>query len=157
MVTDLIKKYSLICGKRLHADFWEWQVARFLKCFAMLFQLLLRFPQINELTASIRMAIPPMLWAGAIVLIISSLYAVIGVYFFSSASPEEFGDFFPALFTMFQIMTGDKWSSGIVRPLFETPQAGQYRPLVALFFVSFFLIVPMVRCHIFSLRKWETE
>ena len=120
------------------------QVARFLKGFLALFQLLLLLRPIRDLAASLRLAIPPMLWAGAIVLIMSSLYAVIAVYFFGAAAPDLFGTFSAALFTMFQIMTGDNWASSIVRPLLDTPQTGPYAPAVALFFVSFFLCVPMV-------------
>ena len=38
-----------------------------------------------------------------------------GINFFAEVMPEEFGDFFKAMFTMWQIMTMDSWASGIAR------------------------------------------
>ncbi len=45
----------------------------------------------------------------------------------------QFGDFFSAMFTMFQIMTGDDWAQ-IARDLFVSTNQPA---LVGIFFVSF--------------------
>lgn len=76
--------------------------------------------------------------AFALVCLVTAIYAIMSVTFFSYYDPNQFGDFFTAMFTLFQVMTGDKWSD-IARSLFvltnnEAP--------VAIFFVSF-----QVRSH----------
>ena len=62
-----------------------------------------------------------------------------------SIDPENFGDFFTALFSLWQISTGDDWSL-IVRPLFD--KTGQPM-LVAIFFVSFQLCITFTMINVF--------
>ena len=38
----------------------------------------------------------------ALVCLVTAIYAIVGVTFFSAKSPENFIDFFTAMFTMFQ-------------------------------------------------------
>ena len=68
-------------------------------------------------------------------------------------APEFFGSFTKALFTLFQICTGDGWASDIVRPVFlsrcgengeseEVPSEEQgMEGTTAMFFVSFVVLV----------------
>ena len=56
-------------------------------------------------------------------LLVTSIYAILAVNFYSCRSPEFFGSFTRALFTLFQICTGDGWASDIARPIFQTVSA----------------------------------
>jgi len=56
-------------------------------------------------------------------LLVTSIYAILAVNFYSCRSPEFFGSFTRALFTLFQICTGDGWASDIARPIFRTASA----------------------------------
>jgi len=47
------------------------------------------------------------------------IYAVIGTKLFSDRKPEYFADFATSLFTMFQVLAGDSWSSAITRSFFK--------------------------------------
>jgi hypothetical protein len=38
--------------------------------------------------------------------------------FFRERAPEYFKDFFTSLFTMFQVLSGDGWASGVSRTMF---------------------------------------
>ena len=75
---------------------------------------------INALTA----AITPVSSAFLIMGLVTSIYSILGVSFFKHAGEdgvgrELFGTFFRAIFTMFQVCTGDGWSDDIARPLFQ--------------------------------------
>uniref|UniRef100_A0A6U4UL80 EF-hand domain-containing protein n=1 Tax=Hemiselmis andersenii TaxID=464988 RepID=A0A6U4UL80_HEMAN len=47
--------------------------------------------------------------------LITAIYSILGVSFFDRLAPEFFGRFSLALFTMFQIATGDAWASEVSR------------------------------------------
>jgi len=80
-----------------------------------------------------------------ILLIISSVYAVLGTNFFKTRAPEFFDDFLTSLFTMFQVLTGDGWAGDVVRPLFKD---GKTEPGVAFFFLSYILIASVMMLNV---------
>ena len=57
--------------------------------------------------------------AFGILVLVMAIFAIIGVSFFGEATPELFGTFGHALFTCFQLMTGDAWASEIGRVVIE--------------------------------------
>mmetsp|Transcript_17917 Transcript_17917/g.27702 ORF Transcript_17917/g.27702 Transcript_17917/m.27702 type:complete len:457 (-) Transcript_17917:814-2184(-) len=80
-------------------------------------------------------------------LLVTSIYAILAVNFYADRSSEYFGNFTRALFTLFQICTGDGWASDIARPVFKTDGNGIYHEEryldagAAMFFISFIVIV----------------
>ena len=60
-------------------------------------------------------AVLPVCNAFLILLIIASVYAIVGTNFFSFRMPEYFGNFHTSLLTMFQVLSGDSWAFGVVR------------------------------------------
>jgi len=59
---------------------------------------------------------------------------------------EYYGSFTKALYTLFQVMTGESWSEAVVRPLlFSSTMNGA---LVALYFVSFILLMQIVLTNV---------
>jgi hypothetical protein len=50
------------------------------------------------------MSIPKMMNAFVLVCLGTSIYSIIAVTFFSELDPPNFGDFFTAMFTMFQVL-----------------------------------------------------
>ena len=67
-----------------------------------------------------------------------SIYAILAVSFYKDRNAEFFGTFSRALFTLFQVCTGDGWASDIARPLFHGEGGtGVYsRALMPLIYVS---------------------
>ncbi len=61
----------------------------------------------------------PVASAGLFVLIVSSLYAVIGVTFFDSELSEWFGTFLGAQLTLLQITSMDGWIDTIGRQMLD--------------------------------------
>ena len=45
-----------------------------------------------------------------IMALVTSIYAILAVNFYACRQPEYFGSFSRALFTLFQICTGDGWA-----------------------------------------------
>ena len=99
---------------------------------------------INALVSSLL----PVLNAFAILFLVSSIYAVVATDLYRSRS-EFFTDFANSLYSLFQIATGDAWSSQIVRPLLdEFSENKAEKTLTALFFVSYVMIVGVVLMNI---------
>merc|ERR1719235_1228949 len=72
---------------------------------------------------------------------------------------EYFGDFGKAMYTLFQVMTGESWSEAVARPLFNSNSATTSTG--AAFFYVFFLILQGVilitSLWQFCWRKWWTK
>jgi len=90
---------------------------------------------------SIGKSILPVSGALLILAVVSAIYAIVGVDLFGEEFPEYFGTFSNSLFTMFQVLTGDSWSSNVARSLSEELKGRQdVHADVALFFVSYILV-----------------
>ena len=63
---------------------------------------------------------------------------------FSLGLAELFGKFSASLFTMLQVASGDAWASHVARSLWMNNGDDQIDVAIALFFVSYFLLVGIV-------------
>lgn len=83
---------------------------------------------------------------GSIALLQSLIFyvgAVISTKLFAERFPEWFGTIGHSLYTLFQVMTLESWSMGIVRPVMEV------YPLAWMFFVPFILIATFTMLNLF--------
>ncbi|SMP71986.1 ion transporter [Desulfonatronum lacustre] len=91
-------------------------------------------PNMRRVIAAMLHALPGVSSVAGIVGIIFYVGAVISTKLFSASFPEWFGSVGGSLYTLFQIMTLESWSMGIVRPVMEVyPQAW-------MFFVPFIIV-----------------
>ncbi|MEO0623011.1 MAG: ion transporter [Pseudomonadota bacterium] len=77
------------------------------------------FPQMREVVKALVDALPGM---GAVVLLLGVIYYIFGIMatlWFGEAFPQWFGSLGASLYSLFQIMTLESWSMGIVRPVME--------------------------------------
>ena len=116
---------------------------RLLRCFRV-FRLFKRIKALRQLIVALICSIPPMLNAFALVCLITSIYSLMAATFFSRVKPDEFGDFFSSVFTMFQVMTADAWSD-LARDMFVSTGSPA---AVAAFFVSFQVISSLVLLNV---------
>jgi len=65
----------------------------------------------------------PVFNAFLVTFLITAIYSIIGVSTFDRIAPEFFNTFSIALFTMFQIATGDAWSSDVARTLLRRKES----------------------------------
>jgi len=100
-------------------------------------------PSMRKVVQALLGAIPGM---GSIVALLSLLYYVFSVMatkLFGSAFPDWFGSIGASAYSLFQIMTLESWSMGIVRPVMEV------YPFAWAFFVPFILITSFAVLNLF--------
>ena len=105
-----------------------------------------RLKSLRQIITSLTASLIPMGNAFLIMLLVTSIYAILGVNFFAESSPHFFGNFSRALFTLFQVCTGDGWASDIARPLFASINGGGdgLDGPTSAFFISFIVVVGWV-------------
>lgn len=100
-------------------------------------------PSLRKVVAAFIHAIPGLSSVVAVMAIFFYAAAVMGVGFFGATFPEWFGSIGKSLFTLFQIMTLESWSMGIVRPVMEA------HPAAWAFFVPFIILATFTILNLF--------
>ena len=106
-------------------------------------RLLKNMPKLRLIIESLLNAIPSIGWIAVLLMVIFYVFAVIGTNLFAVGYPEWFGTLGDTMFTLFQIMTLESWSSGIARPIIEE------QPFAVIYFVIFILIATYTTLNIF--------
>lgn len=96
-----------------------WGVLRSLRVLRIL-RLLTVIPQLRQVVAAFMHAIPGLSGVVALMCIFFYTFGVLVTSLFGAAFPEWFGSLGKSFYTLFQIMTLESWSMGIVRPVMET-------------------------------------
>jgi voltage-gated sodium channel len=112
------------------------RVLRVLRLISML-------PQLRLVVEALLKAIPGISSVFALMIILFYVFAVMATTMFGSSFPDWFGDIGRSMYTLFQIMTLESWSMGIVRPVMET------HPYAWMFFVPFILIATFTMLNLF--------
>ena len=88
-------------------------------------------------------AIPGVGSVGALLLIFFYIGAVISTTLFGDLFPQWFGNLGRSLYSLFQIMTLESWSMGIVRPVMEA------FPYAWIFFIPFIMVTTFMVLNLF--------
>ena len=122
--------------------FGPWAVLRTLRILRVL-RLLTILPSLRRVVAAFIHAIPGL--SGVIVVMSIFFYtmAVLSTKLFGEAFPQWFGSIGSSLFSLFQIMTLESWSMGIVRPVMNA------FPWAWAFFVPFIVIATFTILNLF--------
>lgn len=100
-------------------------------------------PRMRQVVQGLLSAIPSM---GTVIVLLSLIFyigAVMATKLFGADFPDWFGTIPKALYSLFQIMTLESWSMGIVRPVME-----QF-PYAWTFFVPFILVTSFIVLNLF--------
>ncbi|MFN7175989.1 MAG: ion transporter [Thermaurantiacus sp.] len=100
-------------------------------------------PSLRRVVEGLLRAIPAM---GSVVLLLTLVFyvgAVMATKLFGAAFPDWFGSVGASLYSLFQIMTLESWSMGIVRPVMEV------YPFAWAFFVPFILVTSFMVLNLF--------
>lgn len=100
-------------------------------------------PSMRRVVGALLGSIPGLSSIAMVLLLIYYVFAVIATKLFASAFPQWFGSIGESLYTLFQIMTLESWSMGIVRPVMEV------FPHAWVFFVTFILIATFTMLNLF--------
>ena len=119
-----------------------WAVIRSLRVLRVL-RLLTMVPSLRKVVAAFLHAIPGLGGVLAVMAIFFYTAAVLATNLFGSSFPDWFGSVGRSLFSLFQIMTLESWSMGIVRPVME-----QF-PYAWAFFVPFIILATFTILNLF--------
>ena len=100
-------------------------------------------PSMRQVVQGLLGAIPSMGTVIALLSLIFYIGAVMATKLFGAAFPQWFGTIGESLYSLFQIMTLESWSMGIVRPVME-----QF-PHAWAFFVPFILVTSFIVLNLF--------
>ena len=132
----------VVVGLALAPSTENFSVLRALRVLRVL-RLITAVPQMRRVVGGLLSALPGL---GAVVAILALLFyvaAVMATQLFGSAFPGWFGTLAKSLYSLFQIMTLESWSMGIVRPVMEV------YPYAWAFFVPFILIATFTMLNLF--------
>lgn len=100
-------------------------------------------PSLRRVVAGLITALPGMGSIMLLLLLIFYVFSVMAAKLFGATNPELFGNLGTAAYTLFQVMTFDDWSAGIVKPLM------QEHPYAAVFFIVFILLSSFMVLNLF--------
>ena len=106
-------------------------------------RLLTLVPSMRRVVGALMGSIPGLSSIGLVLLLIYYVFAVIATKLFGANFPQWFGTIGESLYSLFQIMTLESWSMGIVRPVMEV------HPNAWLFFIIFILIATFTMLNLF--------
>ncbi len=122
-----------------NAGFEIFRVLRVLR----LFRLITVVPQMKKIVVALLSVIPGIASIAALLTLFFYIFAIMSTQLFGERFPEWFGTLGESFYTLFQIMTLESWSMGVVRPIMEVyPFAWVF--FVPFIFLSTFIIVNLI-------------
>ncbi|RRD31026.1 ion transporter [Actinomyces bowdenii] len=100
-------------------------------------------PSLRRVVEALMLSLPGISAIAVLMLMIFYVAAVMSTAMFGQAFPDWFGSLGKSLYTLFQIMTLESWSMGIVRPVME------HSPWAWAFFVPFILVSAFTMLNLF--------
>ena len=120
----------------------SWSVLRALRIFRV-FRLLTAVPQLKRVVAAFIHSIPGLSGVMLVMAIFFYAMGVLATNLFGDSFPDWFGTLGASLYSLFQVMTLESWSMGIVRPVMEV------YPWAWAFFVPFIIIATFTILNLF--------
>jgi len=100
-------------------------------------------PQMRTVIGALFRALPGMGSVIAVLALVFYVAAVMATKLFAADFPDWFGSIGASMYSLFQIMTLESWSMGIVRPVMEQ------HPYAWLFFVPFIIVTSFAVLNLF--------
>ena len=120
----------------------ELSILRALRILRLL-RLITTVDSIRRVVSGMLIAIPGVGSVGALLLIFFYIGAVISTTLFGDLFPQWFGNLGRSMYSLFQIMTLESWSMGIVRPVMEA------FPYAWIFFIPFIMVTTFMVLNLF--------
>ncbi|MDN3645943.1 ion transporter [Pontixanthobacter aestiaquae] len=132
----------IIVGAALVPASQQFSVLRALRILRAL-RLISVVPSMRKVIVGLFKAIPSIGTVIVMLLLLFYISAVMATKLFGEAFPDWFGNLGLSLYSLFQIMTLESWSMGIVRPVMEV------YPYAWAFFVPFILLTSFIVLNLF--------
>ena len=106
-------------------------------------RLVTTLPRLRAIVEAVLRSLPSMAWICGLLLVIFYIFSVLATTLFGNAFPHWFGSIGASMYTLFQMLTLDSWSSGIVRPVMER------FPYAYMLFIPYVLMTTFVVMNVF--------
>ena len=100
-------------------------------------------PSMRRVVGGLLAALPGLGSIAMVLLLVYYVFGVVATQLFGDSFPDWFGTLGRSLYTLFQVMTLESWSMGIVRPLMEV------YPFAWTFFIPFILVATFTMLNLF--------
>jgi len=107
-----------------------------------LFRLVTVVPQMRKIVMALLGTLPGIATIAGLLGLLFYMFAIMATHLYGESFPEWFGDLGESFYTLFQIMTLESWSMGIVRPIMEK------HPLAWIFFIPFIFIATFIMINL---------
>ena len=106
-------------------------------------RLVTHLPRLRMIVESVLRSLPGIGWICGMLLMVFYIFSVLTTTLFGAEFPEWFGSIGASMYTLFQMLTLDSWSSGIARPIMER------FPYAYLLFIPFVLMTSFIVLNVF--------
>ncbi len=106
-------------------------------------RLISAIPRLRAIVRSLALSLPSIGWISFLLMMVFYIFAVMATLLFGKVFPQWFSTLGESYYTLFQVLTLESWSMGIVRPIMEE------FPYAWLFFVPFILLTSFVVLNVF--------
>ncbi|MEE2955868.1 MAG: ion transporter [Pseudomonadota bacterium] len=132
----------IIVGIALFPASEEFSVLRALRILRAL-RLISGVPKMRRVVEALLRAVPGIGAVAALLLLVFYVFSVVATKLFGTGFPQWFGTIGESMYSLFQIMTLESWSMGIVRPVMEI------FPYAWAFFVIFIIVSSFTVLNLF--------
>ena len=119
----------------------SFEVLRILRVLRLL-RLVTVMPQMRKIVMALVGVMPGMGAIAGLLMLLFYIFAIMATNLYADTFPEWFGSLSASIYTLFQIMTLESWSMGIVRPVMEV------HPYAWIFFVPYILIATFIMINL---------
>lgn len=106
-------------------------------------RLITNLPRLRIIVEAILQSLPGIGWISGLLVLVFYIFGVLCTTLFGAAFPEWFGSLGESFYTLFQILTLESWSMGIVRPVMEK------FPYAYAIFIPFILLTAFIVLNVF--------
>lgn len=117
------------------------EILRILRVFRLL-RLITVVPQMRKVVMALVSVIPGMASIAALLSLFFYIFAIMSTQLYRETFPQWFGTLGESFYTLFQIMTLESWSMGLVRPIMEV------HPYAWTFFIPFIFMVTFIMVNL---------
>ena len=117
------------------------EIFRILRVFRLL-RLITVVPQMRKIVLALLSVIPGMASIAGLLSLFFYIFAIMATGLYAESFPQWFGSLGESFYTLFQIMTLESWSMGIVRPIMEV------HPYAWTFFIPFIFMVTFIMINL---------
>jgi len=122
-----------------------------------LFRLMTVVPQMRKIISALLSVIPGISSIAGLLLLFFYIFAIMSTQLYGETFPEWFGTLGDSFYTLFQIMTLESWSMGIVRPVMEVHPLAWVFFVPFIFFSTFIIINLIIAVVVDAMNEMNTE